>query len=226
MFLVVLRNRPPFCLISADFGCAPDQSRTRRHDHSQSVRQRLGPGGQRGPGGLDDFVTGDEKDLRLDARLSEQPAQASGSRLDALTDPAPERRQRGKGGRTGHPKAPRSLLRINCGSVADRESRRDQPQGRQSEGAVVGQTLSSDQAAPATLPSSGLFRRTRVSLESDSFFTSFFFMVSLSCQQSPMERPSWSPRAIDHQIDKTSYSTAGSLRCERKRSLVNRGGEY
>jgi len=57
--------------------------------------------------------------------------------------------------------------------------------GLQSEGAVVGQTLSSDHPAPPTFPNSGMFRRMSVSLERESFFVSFFFMVvSLSKQSS------------------------------------------
>jgi len=42
----------------------------------------------------------------------------------------------------------------------------------------VGQTLSSDQAAPATLPRSRVVNRTSVSVDSESFFflASFFFI--------------------------------------------------
>jgi len=54
--------------------------------------------------------------------------------------------------------------------------RMDQLHGLQSDGAVVGQMLSSDHLPPATLPSSGLLRRMIVSLERESFFISFFLM--------------------------------------------------
>ena len=50
----------------------------------------------------------------------------------------------------------------------------------QSDGAVVGQMLSSDQAPPKTFPSSGWLRWMIVSLERDSFFDVLFFMVNLS----------------------------------------------
>jgi hypothetical protein len=51
-----------------------------------------------------------------------------------------------------------------------------QLQGLQSDGAVVGQMLSSDHLPPATFPSSGLLSRMIVSLERESFFVSFFLM--------------------------------------------------
>ena len=57
-----------------------------------------------------------------------------------------------------------------------RTNRMDQPHGRRSDGAVVGQTLSSDHAWPATLPSSGLLKRMSVSLERESFLVSLFFI--------------------------------------------------
>jgi hypothetical protein len=54
--------------------------------------------------------------------------------------------------------------------------RMGQLQGLQSDGAVVGQTLSSDHPPPATFPSSGWLSRMMVSLERESFFGSFFFI--------------------------------------------------
>lgn len=99
-----------------------------------------------------------EHSHRFVAKRFAQIRGGSGSRKGGSAGPAPPRCQR---------------------SDADREIRghpMGQLHGRQSDGAVVGQTLSSDHPPPAIFPSSGLFSRMSVSLERESFFVSFFFM--------------------------------------------------